>query len=105
MLILTKKSSRIIVVNKNVAVIHFVIDSMHKQKCILSGKFSIPVDCLIEPSEDDIIRQPDEKFISALKVEMLIDNKMCDVAPIIRILRLASDEQCDCKHLKHIFMK
>ena len=62
-----------------------------------SGSFNIPVTCLLSPDKEYMVREADEKFIECLKHEML-ENRTCDVAPIVASVRLSDDEQFDMKH-------
>ena len=62
-----------------------------------SGSFNIPVICLLSPDKEYMVREADEKFIECLKHEML-ENRTCDVAPIVATVRLSDDEQFDMKH-------
>jgi hypothetical protein len=54
------------------------------------GQFKLPVTCLVPPSEQRQIRQPDMKFVELLKTEML-SNPTADVAPIIGVLLHEND--------------
>ena len=65
----------------------------------LSGNFNIPVSRLLSPGKEYLIREADEKFIECLKHEM-VQNRTCDVAPIVVTVRLSDDEQFDIKHLE-----
>ena len=64
-----------------------------------SGNFNIPVTCLLPPDKEYLVREADEMFIECLKHEML-QNRTCDVAPIVVTVRLSYDEQFDIKHPK-----
>ena len=62
-----------------------------------SGNFNTPVTCLLPPDKEYLMRKADEKFIECLKHDML-QNRTCDVAPIVVTVRLSDDEQFDIKH-------
>ena len=68
-----------------------------------SGSFNIPVTCLLSPDKEYMVREADEKFIECLKHEML-ENRTCDVAPIVATVRLSDDEQFDMKHTHMILL-
>ena len=53
--------------------------------------------CLIEPSKENMLRDPDRIFIDSLKKEM-IDNPTTLVSPIVGLVRLRSGEKFDGKH-------
>lgn len=61
------------------------------------GQFFIPVSCLIEPPLSHLVREPNMKYIDALKEEML-NNPTGNVAPIIGVVHLKEEEQFDKKH-------
>ena len=52
---------------------------------------------LLSPDKEYLVRELDEKFIECLKHEML-QNRTCDVAPIVITVRLSDDEQFDINH-------
>lgn len=64
---------------------------------ICTGNFNIPVSCLLSSSKERLVREPDSVFVARLKHEML-ENKTCDVAPLVATVRLLDDEQFDTKH-------
>ena len=58
------------------------------------GIFRIPVDKLIPPATNRLIRVPDDSFVASLKSEML-HNRTIEVAPIIGVLWLQRGEEFD----------
>lgn len=52
---------------------------------LLSGQMTLPVDCLIEPVGNRLIRPIDRDFVNELKEEMLL-NPTSDVAPMIGVV-------------------
>lgn len=56
-----------------------------------SGQFNIPVNCLIQPSEFRLLRQPNLQYVEALKMEML-NNPTYNVAPLVGLVRISEGE-------------
>ena len=56
--------------------------------------YYLPVSTLIEPTDELLVRVKSDKFISALKDEML-ENPTRDVQPLLCIVRLKDDEEFD----------
>ena len=63
----------------------------------LTGLFTVPVKCLIEPRKSRLIRDPNMEYVAALKEEM-INNPTSNVAPLIGVVHLKEDEPFDKKH-------
>lgn len=75
--------------NQMLAAISFVL--------FLSGQFTIPVKCLIEPQPTRLIREPSQAYITGLKEEMK-KNPTLDVAPFVAMVKLREGQKFDKAH-------
>ena len=64
--------------------------------------YNIPVSTLVEPPNELLVRVKSEKFIDALKDEML-ENPTRDVQPLLCIVRLKDGEAFDEKLKGYIY--
>ena len=60
----------------------------------LTGFFQLPVETLIEPPGELLVREKNETFIQSLKAEML-ENPTADVQPILCLVKLRNNQEFD----------